>query len=482
MRVRTTASALALTLLGACGGGGDEQHSSLPQTTVSGTVASNIPLAVYSVDAIAPTAPADLPQSPTVIFGTAGPDGRYSAAGFLQKGRPIVLHATPINLGVNPALPGASQYPRLFSVSQGTTANVTPLTTLLLTRLLNRKLGFFNDVSVVQELQDRPQADIDAARDQVVAYLLTRPSRDDGNLTSPVDVSAVTDFVSTPLSAVQGDPHFEALKRLHDTLMDSETIQGVEEHMLFGNDAPADLRSMLTLDFVADCTPFVNNATVPSGPTRIILDPHGITVGSFDLPFQTGNQLQIAARSPTDINWFFSFNDAFQTGVSLGIANGRLTGLGFQRFAIDNSSICASQTQVSVSGKHPSSTGLIGLLRQSLSLPREFQCTLAVTIPGFLLAPSPNVLGIEANGALRINGSGGPSLHLPSQTQFSVNAPLVVNAGQLSPIRLTSFSADRSAVGGVDRFAVELTSGGQITKVTLKRNVGGPSGQSQVCF
>jgi len=455
MRLRTAALALALTLFGACGGGSG--GSQVPLTTVSGTVAADAALAGYGVSVFAPDEPPNQGGALTAN-GTTGPDGRYSATSFMGNLRPFVVEASGSQ---------ERQYQILHSISHGGSVNVTPLTSLLVARLLNRRLGLGSGVQATLDLKNRTEADVSAARQQVLAYLLNRPSKDDGNATSPVDVSAVTDFASMPLTTVPGDPHFDALKRFHDSLMDSESIQGVREHMLFGNEGPADLLAMLTLDFMADCTvQGTNNGTLPSGITRIILDRRAITLGSVDLAFQTGDSLHIESGPALDDRWVFGLS-ANQASVELNIVDGRLTRVlyGLPNFT---SSACIPQSEVSLSGKHPGIFGLIGLLRQSVTLPREFQCAGPITFPGFLLAPNPNVLALDPNGAVRVNGPGGPSLHLPSMARFFINAPLVVSSGLVSPIRLTSFSADFSfAVGDFDQFLVHLTDAGQITGLSL---------------
>ena len=67
-------------------------------------------------------------------------------------------------------------------------------------------------------------------------------------------------------------------------MMDSETADGIEEHMLFGDDPPADLRAMLTFDFQANCTvEGMDDGTLPRGPTHITLNRRGITLGTVVL-------------------------------------------------------------------------------------------------------------------------------------------------------------------------------------------------------
>jgi hypothetical protein len=74
---------------------------------------------------------------------------------------------------------------------------------------------------------------------------------------------------------------------------------------------------------------------------------------------------------------------------------------------------------------------LIRLLAQSIRDP-VFQCLTPVTFPGFV--EGANTVAIEQNGALRINGPGGASFHLPSwdyriDTALSMAADGVVPTG-----------------------------------------------------
>jgi hypothetical protein len=476
MRSRSIALTIALALLGSCGGGSNGPE--VPLTTTTGVVFADAPLVGYSVTVYTPAV--EIPGQPLnpaappatsawLAIGTSGSDGRYSATSFMGTHRPFVIEASA------PFTPNSAtlderqyKYRNLNSIShRGGDVNVTPLTELLVARLLNRTPSSNDFLPVV--LQNRTEDDVSAAHQQVVAYLLNRPGKDDGNVTSPVDVSALTDFASMPLNTVPGDPHFDALKRFHDSLMDSENVQGVDEHMLFGNDPPADLRAMLSLDFMANCTPnngIANNGMAPSGPTRVILDRRAIALGSVELAFQTGDQLRIEGNARSG-NYTWTFSSATgQASAELTIVAGRLT-----RVAALFST-CFPQSEVSLSGKHPSVFGFIGLLSQSLDLSREFQCAGPITWPGFLATPDPNFLFFDQKGAVRINGLSSPSLHLPSMAVFSIDAaPLVVTAGEVSPIRLTSFQASfafsSSISFGFDAFEVRLTDTGQITGLSL---------------
>ena len=477
MRERSIALTMVLALLGSCGGG--DNGPQVPLTTTTGTVFADAALAGYSVSVTAPAV--EIPGQPPnpsappatggwLATGTTGLDGRYSATSFMGDRRPFVIQAgAPFPPNSATVDERRSKYRNLNSIShRGGDVNVTPLTELLVARLLNHTPSH-NDFLVVA-LQDRTEADVNAARQQVVAYLLNRPAKDDRNVISPVDVSAVTDFASMPLNPVPGDPHFDALKRFHDSLMDSETVQGVDEHMLFGNDPPADLLAMLTLDFMANCTvQGPNNGTGPSGPTRIVLDRRAITLGSVELAFQTGDQLRIEGNTISGVrDWAFGFT-ASQASVELRTVTGNLTRVVYGLPTIFSSSTCMPLSEVSLSGKHPSVFGLIGLLSQSLGLSREFQCAGPVTYPGFLAAPDSNFLFFDQKGAVRINGLSSPSLHLPSLAAFTIDAvPLVVVAGQVSPIRLASFTASYAVtLADFDAFEVRLTDTGQITGLSL---------------
>jgi len=421
-------SALILCACGGGGGGGDsssgassppaptepspsqqpqQQPSQQPQAqqppsqpspsgpvTLSGVVAAVSALQGDGLEVLAgPAAPGIVK---TVSISNA--DGSYTAPLGSDVQPPFLLDAIASENG------RFLQYFRLYSITNhGGTANVTPLTDLLVARLLNR-VPFVTDLRAVAELQNRSDADIAAAQQQVVAYLLQRPSRDNGNVVSPVDVSAVTDFVSMPLVATPGDPYFEALRRLNASLMNSETIFGIEAHMLFGNDPPADLRSIFALDFLADCT---SVGSLPQGRQRIIVDRRGTTFGDFNVPH--GGHLTIVADPSGIENWQVA-------NVQVSTPQGRVSSIRFtdQETKTDMIS-CVAVGEVSVAGKYPSLMALIRLLAQSIRNP-VIQCNAPIKLPGFV--EGANTVAVEQNGALRINGAaevpGSPSAHLPS--------------------------------------------------------------------
>jgi hypothetical protein len=446
--------ALILCACGGGGGGGDSSGSANPPpaptepspsqpppsqpppsgpVTLSGVVAADSAFAGYGIEVLAgPAAPGSVKHVPSIEA-----DGRYTVALESDVQPPFLLHA------IQPAVSPHPQYSRLYSITKhGGTANVTPLTDLLVARLLNRVPASSTDLRAVAELQDRSDAEIAAAQQQVVAYLLQRPSRDNGNVVSPVDVSAVADFISMPLVAAPGDPHFEALRRLHASLMDSEDIMGVEQHMLFGNDPPADLRSIFALDFLADCT---SVGSLAQGRLRIIVDRRGTMFGDFNVPH--GGRLSILVDKVAGIRTWV-VQTVGSTNVQVSTAEGRVSSIRFFDEEVPNEDLigCVPVGEVSVAGKYPSAMALIRLLAQSIRDP-VFQCAAPIRLPGFV--EGANTLAIEQNGALRINGPGGPSLHLPS-TNFRIDAALSMAADGIAPTGLMAYNFGEAQVAVSD--------------------------------
>jgi hypothetical protein len=458
-------SALILCACGGGGGGGDsssgassppaptepspsqqppsQQPPSQPSPsgplTLSGVVAADSALAGYGLEVLAgPAAPGSVKTAPPVEA-----DGRYTAALGSDVAAPFLLHA------ISPDFPQFPQYTSLYSITnRGGTANVTPLTELLVARLLNRVPAGSTDLRALGELQNRSDADIAAAQQQVVAYLLRRPSRDNGNVVSPVDVSAVTDFVSMPLVAAPGDPHFEALRRLHASLMDSEDMMGVEQHMLFGNDPPADLRSLFALDFLADCT---SSSPSRQGRLRIIVDRRGTMFGDFNVAHLSPSNLSVEVDKVSGIR---SWTVGLTKYVRVSTAEGRVSSITWNdQDTAEDLIRCVPVGEVSVAGKYPSAMALIRLLAQSIRNP-VIQCPAPV---GAITA------AIEQSGALRIKGPGGPSLHLPSWN-FGMGTTVSMTADGIAPARHLSYGFGNNFQAGVG-----LSDDGSVT--TLK--VGG---------
>jgi len=468
MRLRgVVALAFAVSVLSACSGGGGGGQPPQPQVSFSGTVAGDVAIPSYSVDILSPM---DNSNGAFAAKGSTGADGRYSATSFLPN-PPFLLTASPLPQQDHP------QYQRLTSIAhRGGTANVTALSSLLVARLLNRSPAAFTDIPSAFDLRTRSESDVQTARQQVVAYLLNRPDKSNGNATTPVDVSAVTDFVSGPLNAVSGDPHFEALRRVHASMMDSETLVGMEQHMLFGGDLAADPRSMLALDFIATCTPQLPNTddgSLPRGATRVILDRRAITVGSIDLPFNSGDPLQIEPSPAGLSTWRFGTTSG---AIELSVRHGLVESVLFSN--AKGSSRCLPTTAVSVVGKEPSQIAFIRMFGQSLSSNPTFNCAGPISFSGFVTGA--NTLTIEASSALRINGAAGPALHLPS-LNLRISAALTVTGAQVQPVRPTQFRADFGIPDRFDSLVVEMDTVGQITSLTLSRQRPGQPSQTQTC-
>jgi hypothetical protein len=119
---------------------------------------------------------------------------------------------------------------------------------------------------------------------------------------------------------------------------------------------------------------------------------------------------------------------------------------------------------------------LIRMFEQSLSTPRIFSCAGTPTFSGFVMGQ--NTLAIEASGALRINGAGGPAVHLPSFF-FFITASITVSGPQVQAIRPTLFLANGGGV--LDSLAVATNDLGQITSLALSRQRNGQPNQTQTC-
>ena len=112
-------------------------------TTLTGTASANVPLAGYQITSFdAATEKAEL------SFPPSGADGRYSTIIFGEPRPPFLIAAT------DDFRRGEPQYPQLYSIAlRGGTTNTTPLTSLLVARLLNRKPSFQADLRAARELQ-----------------------------------------------------------------------------------------------------------------------------------------------------------------------------------------------------------------------------------------------------------------------------------------------------------------------------------------
>jgi hypothetical protein len=479
------ALAFAVSVVSACGGGGGggsggggsnpspmQQPPAPPPatpTTVSGTAATNTPLSGVAVEVYGL-----LPGGSAQTFREgSSADGRYSVTTTANVQPPFLIR-TPTLV---PFDESEARYPFLHSMAiRGGTANVTPLTQLAITRLLNRRLTYVTDLRALGQLQSVTEAQLNVARQQVLDYLMDRPNRDNGNLPAPVDVSAVSDFFSMPMTAAPGDPYFEALRRLHDSLMDSESMLGLEEHMMFRNDTLANLQTVLSLDFPASCRLENGDPSIlPQGPTRIILNPSGAMVGNINLTFQTGDLVKVDASHFSLQQWLFTFANG-TSSLLFNVFDGQLS---FLRLTIlGGSSICGPISGSVFEGKNPSIMALSRLFAQSIGNPTNanpavFQCPAS----GLLFQNGANQIVIEANGALRVKATAGPALHLPS-LNITIEAFVAVTAGQAA-LRPARFTASRKFRDGLYEIIVALN-GAAITgvKMTLQPDLASLRGQT----
>src|SRR4026209_1671952 len=156
MRLRTLGLAVAVALLGACGGGGGD-GTSLPRpesaTTISGTAAANTALGDIAVEAFAPS-PGAPPNSfsAQAFSNTSAANGTYSVTTSASVQPPFLIRTG----GTTGLQDSDAHYPRLYSdaLPGGRITHVTPLTDLAIARVLNRKPSFVVDLRAVFELQN----------------------------------------------------------------------------------------------------------------------------------------------------------------------------------------------------------------------------------------------------------------------------------------------------------------------------------------
>jgi hypothetical protein len=416
-------------------------------------VAANEPLADTSV----------LVSQQGVGTGSATTDstGRYSAT--VSTTTPASQQLFLVSTNSASAPPA---YPRLYSIAPGGgTSHVTPLTSLLVAQLLGVSQGVSGDLALLQELAPLSSAAITAARDQVVAYLSQRPSKDNGTVTAPVDVSAVSDFIRT--APVPGNGYDQALERLHASLMDTETIKGVEEHMLGRSDPAANLTSILSFDLDATC---VGSGGAPTGALHISAKTTGaITVGSYARTLATGDTMSAQRTLGFDDLWTFRFT-APGDGLLLSVRNRRLVSVTLS-LGTGGSTLCTPTTPLTLGERVPSLLAQIRLLEQEISDP-SFTCP-ATAFPG--LQAGTNTLVIQPNGALRVTTY---SLHLPSM-DFSLSADLLTSPGGPAAVVRTA-GASRTFNGGFDTFGLNISPSRTITRATFSRQRGGVT-QSANC-
>ena len=422
--------------------------------------------------------PAEVSESEVRVFGTAAvgaplvggrvvafPVDPYAGVGYVSRTTTDASGQYSMDqFDVFPLPPylievtGDDTYPAQYSVSlDGGLTNVTPLTTLLLSRFFgeNVKAMLFRDDIPVPSVDQ-----ISTARAEVAAYLLTRPSKFDGHFTVPVDVSAVTDFISTPFTPAPGDAYDDALTQLGQSLMDGETIDGVVEHMLHAADPPADLMSIFPLEFEAHCVGIAHNRPVPNGLVQVSFKANGeIVVGQYSYTLRPGDRVGLDMRDLR--SWSFDFRGrsvevpGFGT-VSDGLSlSTRFRNLLLTLFVEEADGFgfadCESTAEIPFSATHPPSTlALIRLLEMTVESTfdgRQFFCPESLGFPG--LAAGRNVLIFDPNGAMRVNSYlDGYAVHLPS-LRLAVDAEFVASTNGLVPV-LRHFFGTRGVIGAGD--------------------------------
>lgn len=435
---------------GGGGGGGGASTGTSSDLTVSGTVAVGAPLADVIVQVI----------DKNGLSGTTRTDavGHYSVT-IPGATPPYIIEAYDYVQYANPT------YQRLYSIAtKSGTANVTPLTSLVVARLFGRGQGYSPDLTSLKSLTPPTAEQLVTVQREVAAYLLTHPSKYDGNLVSPIDVSGVSDYFFTPFRPQAGDAYDDALERLGQSLMDGETIQALEDRMFSADDPAANLMSLFPLAFEANCTGAEGS---PSGRLQVSLTADGqIRVGSFVYALQSGDLVRLSTgRTASEDRWSFSLNNP-PVGIEFIELAGRLLSVQV------GSSTCTPTSQVSMNSKHPSRLAQVRLLKETVSKvtgARIFCPLSASSVAG--IQDGLNFLFFDGNGAMHVSSYlDGLALHLPSM-EFSLLGQVVATADGLKPV-LRALAADRTIRSDGDSFLIRTAEDGTITEATFSRRRG----------
>lgn len=475
------AVALIALLLSACGGGGGGDSPPVGSSaTFSGTVAIGEPLGGTTVLV--------LHESGAGTSATTDAAGRYSATlSSLPLGfRPLFIIQTRDPVAGVLSQPPA--YPRLFSIANRTsgTVNLTPLTSLLVAQLLGEKQDFFANLLTMRSMPMPSDGDIAAAQQQVVNYLQQRPDPSNGNATVVVNASTVTDLIRTPFNAVPGNPHDDAIEALAQTLMNGETIQGLEEHMLARNDPPANLAAILSLDFEVNCVAAgIPNPALPVGRVLVSFRPTGqITFSgsnaSYSHTLAANDTITLASAPFLEDRWRIDFvGTGTNDYVEFFDGGRRLSSISLHLPAAFSSMNCTPPTPVPLGTRRPSTLAQVRLLASSITNP-IFTCPAGPpSFPGVLETPNTNTLTIQNNGALRVNNPVGHSLHLPS-LGLGLTAVVVSNAGAVVT-RVTFASFSRAFAGGFDSFDLSLGPLGNIQTINFGQQRNNAAALSKTC-
>jgi hypothetical protein len=453
--LRTVVIALAATgslLLSSCGGsgggsgggsrdgnGGEGPGVSAGPPILSGTVAIGAPL---------PGATIVITRwDGTTVQAVADATGRYSID------MPAVSPGTRAIYLVQTAGPanGPGQYPRLYSLATGNrgTVNVTPLTSLLVARLLNERQGASPNLTALRGLATPSDAQLAALQQEVVTYLQSRN----------VDASGVASFIGAPFNAAAGDPHDDAIERLAQTLVNGETIEGVEEHMLARNHAPATLMEILSIQFDADCkAQGAAEPAFPTGPVRVSLGPNGQialtgTAVAYSYALQPGDRVRLRNAPFFEDSWEFTLSGV---GDQLQVIESDKRNYSFLLRRASSGGSIRCTPPGALGADTPSTLAQVRKLRSAISN-ASFTCPAGAVFPG--IADGANSLSIEDDGVLRV--AAGHVLHLPS-LGLNMSGEVVDSGGGVLAMRVTGAEFRREFSSGFDSFEIALDATGTV--------------------
>lgn len=455
-------------LLSSCGGSGSGDGSRDGNGGVGGASAS--PPMLSGTAAIgAPLAGATIVITRwdgTTVHAVTDANGRYSVD------MPPVSPGTRALYLVQTTGPGngAAQYPRLYSLATANrgTVNVTPLTSLLVARLLSERQGPSPNLTALRGLATPSDAQLAAIQQEVVSYLQGRN----------VNASGVASFIGTPFNAAAGDPHDDAIERLAQTLVNGETIEGVEEHMLARNDGPATLMEILSIQFDAECKVQGSaEPAFPTGPVRVNLGPNGQialtgTAVAYSYALQPGDRVRLRNAPFFDDSWEFTLSG---NGDQLQVieSDKRNYSLVLRRVSSGGSIRCTPPSALSVDT--PSTLAQVRKLRSAISNP-SFTCHGGAGFPG--IAEGANSLSIEDDGVLRV--AAGHVLHLPS-LGLNMSGAVVDSGGGVLAMRVTGAEFRREFSGGLDSFMIALDATGTILSAEFEQQRDGASRINKRC-
>lgn len=472
LALRTVAIALAASgsfLLSSCGGsgsgggsrngnGGEGPGAPATPPTLSGTVAIGAPLAGATIVITR--------WDGTTVHAVADANGRYSVD---MPAVPPGTRALYMVQSTGPAT-GPGQYPRLYSLATGNrgTVNVTPLTSLLVARLLSERQGISPNLTALRGLATPSDAQLAALQQEVVSYLRTRN----------VDASGVASFISAPFNAAAGDPHDDAIERLAQTLVNGETIEGVEEHMLARNHASATLMEILSIQFDADCKVQGSaEPAFPTGPVRVSLGPNGQialtgTAVTYSYALQPGDRVRLRNAPFFEDSWEFTLSGL---GDQLQVIESDKRNYSFVlRRAISGGSIrCIPPAALNVDT--PSTLAQVRKLRSAITN-ASFTCPGGAAFPG--IAEGANTVSIDDDGVLRV--AAGHVLHLPS-LGLNMSGEFFDAGGGVIAMRVTGAEFRREFSSGLDSFEIALNAAGNILSVEFGQQRDGAARINKSC-